>query len=42
MERKAPKELAHIQGWLKRADQIVERGKDAYLVGAASGLALQT
>jgi uncharacterized protein with HEPN domain len=31
MERKAAKELLHIQGWLDRVDQIVERGKDAYL-----------
>jgi len=31
MERKAAKELLHIQGWLERVDFIVERGKDAYL-----------
>lgn len=31
MERKAAKELLHIKGWLERADQIVERGKAAYL-----------
>lgn len=31
MERKAAKELLHIQGWLDRVDEIVERGKDAYL-----------
>jgi uncharacterized protein with HEPN domain len=31
MERKAAKELIHIQGWLDRVDEIVERGKDAYL-----------
>jgi uncharacterized protein with HEPN domain len=31
MERKAAKELLHIQNWLDRVDQIVERGKDAYL-----------
>lgn len=31
MERKAAKELVHIQGWLDRVDEIVERGKDAYL-----------
>lgn len=31
MERKAAKELLHIQGWLDRVDQIVERGKETYL-----------
>ena len=31
MERKAGKELLHIQGWLDRVDKIVARGKDAYL-----------
>jgi len=31
MERKAAKELLHIQVWLERVDEIVERGKDAYL-----------
>ena len=31
MERKAAKELIHIQGWLNRVDEILERGKDAYL-----------
>lgn len=31
MVRKAAKELLHIQGWLERVDDIVERGKDAYL-----------
>lgn len=31
MERRAAKELLHIQGWLDRVDEIVERGKDAYL-----------
>ena len=31
MERKAAKELLHIQGWLERVDEIVRRGKDAYL-----------
>lgn len=31
MERNAAKELLHIQGWLDRVDEIVERGKDAYL-----------
>lgn len=32
MERKAAKELLHIQVWLDRVDEIVKRGKDAYLV----------
>jgi uncharacterized protein with HEPN domain len=31
MERKAAKELLHIQGWLARVEEIVGRGKDAYL-----------
>lgn len=31
MERKAAKELLHVQAWLDRVDQIVERGKSAYL-----------
>ena len=31
MERKAAKELLHIQVWLERVDEIVQRGKDAYL-----------
>lgn len=31
MERKASKELLHIAGWLERVDEIVHRGKDAYL-----------
>jgi hypothetical protein len=32
MDRRAAKELLHIQGWLLRVNEIVERGKDAYLV----------
>ena|SRR5690625_3265756 len=31
MDRNAAKELLHIQGWLERVDEIVERGKGAYL-----------
>jgi uncharacterized protein with HEPN domain len=31
MDRRASKELLHIQGWLARVDEIVDRGKDAYL-----------
>ncbi|MDQ1748761.1 MAG: hypothetical protein QOD07_3024 [Frankiaceae bacterium] len=31
MERRAAKELLHIRGWLTRADEIVARGKAAYL-----------
>ena len=31
MERKAAKELLHIQGWLRRVDEILRRGKEAYL-----------
>jgi len=31
MELKAAKELLHIQAWLGRVDEIVRRGKGAYL-----------
>lgn len=31
MERKSAKELVHIRAWLDRADEIVERGRNAYL-----------
>lgn len=31
MELKAAKELLHIQTWLSRVDEIVRRGKEAYL-----------
>ncbi len=31
MDRKAVKELLHIEGWLARAAEIIARGKDAYL-----------
>lgn len=31
MQRRAAKELLHIQGWMTRVDEIVRRGKDAYL-----------
>ncbi len=34
MERKAAKELLHIQDWLDRFEQIVERGEDVYLADA--------
>jgi uncharacterized protein with HEPN domain len=34
MDRKAAKELLHIQGWLQRVEQIVDRGKDVYLADA--------
>jgi uncharacterized protein with HEPN domain len=34
MDRKAAKELVHIRGWLDRVQEIVERGKDAYLADA--------
>lgn len=32
MDRTAAKELLHIQGWLERVDEILQRGEDAYLV----------
>lgn len=31
MELKAAKELLHIQSWLARVDEVVRRGKEAYL-----------
>jgi len=31
MDRKAAKELLHIQAWLGRVDEIVDRGKKPYL-----------
>ena len=31
MDRRAAKELLHIQGWLERVDEILARGKDTYL-----------
>ncbi len=32
IDRKAAKELLHIDGWLSRSAEIVGRGKDAYLI----------
>lgn len=34
MDRKVAKELMHIHGWLARAGEIVERGKEEYLADA--------
>ena len=31
IDRPAAKELLHIRTWLHRVDEIVHRGKDAYL-----------
>jgi uncharacterized protein with HEPN domain len=31
MDRRSAKELLHIQGWLERVNEIVQRGKEAYL-----------
>lgn len=31
MDRRAAKELLHIQAWLVRADEIVARGRSTYL-----------
>ncbi len=31
MDRRAAKQLVHIQVWLERVDEIEARGKDAYL-----------
>lgn len=33
MDRKAAKELAHIQGWLERVEEVTRHGKGAYLAG---------
>lgn len=34
MDRKAAKELIHIEGWLERVDEVTRRGEDAYLADA--------
>lgn len=34
MDRKAAKELLHIEGWLERSSEIVARGKGDYLADA--------
>ena len=34
MDRKAAKELLHIRGWLERVEEIIARGKGAYLADA--------
>lgn len=34
MDRQAAKELLHIQTWLARMSEIVERGQQAYLQDA--------
>lgn len=34
MDRKAAKELVHIEGWLERVDEITQRGKETYLADA--------
>ena len=31
MNRRAAKELLHIEGWLARSAEIVDRGREAYL-----------
>lgn len=31
MDRRAAKELLHIEGWLTRVDEIVDRGRSSYL-----------
>jgi hypothetical protein len=36
MDRRAAKELVHIEGWLERVDEITERGKVAYLAERCS------
>jgi uncharacterized protein with HEPN domain len=34
MDRRAAKELLHIRGWLERVEEIVQRGRGAYLADA--------
>ena len=34
MDRRAAKELLHIQAWLTRVDEIVDRGQRVYLEDA--------
>lgn len=34
MDRRAAKELLHIQGWMERVDEILARGMEAYLCDA--------
>jgi hypothetical protein len=34
MDVKAAKELLHILAWLDRVDEVVQRGKEAYLAEA--------
>lgn len=34
MDRRAAKELMHIDGWLDRSAEIVARGKDDYVADA--------
>jgi len=31
MDRRVAKELLHIEGWLSRVDEIVDRGRSSYL-----------
>lgn len=31
MQRKIAKELLHIEAWLRRAEEIIAKGKDAYV-----------
>ena len=39
MNRKAAKELLHIEGWLDRSAEIVTRGKGAYVTKATQVVA---
>ena len=34
MDRRVAKELLHIRGWLERVEEIIARGKGAYLADA--------
>jgi hypothetical protein len=31
MDRRAAKKLIHIEGWLERVGEFIQRGKEAYL-----------
>ncbi|NYI79140.1 hypothetical protein BJ988_003788 [Nocardioides panzhihuensis] len=37
MDLKGAKEVLHIKAWLVRTDEIVRRGRDAYLAVSSRG-----
>lgn len=42
MDRRAAKELLHIQGWLERVDEILAKGTDALLQEAGDSLMMKS